>query len=170
MVFWHSNTLSDPTKIPPPPGNPKHKWNIQGRILTKFMWSDTRGPHPNSPPWHVVCAQFTSGTFPALIWGLSDPTAIPPPHRGTGVAIPLSHCVSCGIADYSCYTPTSFLKNGLSRSKDRPWRRRYRRKSLPLKPIALQGASHEIVSPIAQKWDTPILYFIQERKNWPGPI
>ena len=43
-----------------------------------------------------------------------------PPYRETGVAIPLSHCVSCGIADYPCYTPTSFRKNGLSQSKDRP--------------------------------------------------
>ena len=43
-----------------------------------------------------------------------------PPHRETRVAIPLSHCVSYGIADYSCYTPTSFRKNDLSRSKDRP--------------------------------------------------
>ena len=41
----------------------------------------------------------------------------PPPYRETGVAIPLSHCVSCGIADYRCYTPTSFLKNGRSQSK-----------------------------------------------------
>ena len=48
---------------------------------------------------------------------LSDPTEIPPPYRDTGVAIPLSHCVSCGIADYRCYTPISFLKNGLSQSK-----------------------------------------------------
>ena len=56
-----------------------------------------------------------SGSF------LSDPTEIPPPpHRETGVAIPLSHCVSCGITDYRCYTPTSFLKNGLSQSKGRP--------------------------------------------------
>ena len=31
---------------------------------------------------------------------------IPPPYRETGVAIPLSHCVSCGIADYRCYTPS----------------------------------------------------------------
>ena len=40
-----------------------------------------------------------------------------PPYRETGVAIPLSHCVFCGIADYRCYTPTSFCKNGLSQSK-----------------------------------------------------
>ena len=52
---------------------------------------------------------------------LSDPTEIPP-HRETGLAIPLSHCVSCGITDYCCYTPTSFLKDGLSQSKDRPIR------------------------------------------------
>ena len=32
----------------------------------------------------------------------------------------------------------------------------YRRKSLPLKPIALYGALHEIVSPIALQWDTKI--------------
>ena len=52
---------------------------------------------------------------------LGDPTEIPPlPYRETGVAIPLSHCVSCGIADYRCYTPTSVRKSGLSQSKDRP--------------------------------------------------
>ena len=38
---------------------------------------------------------------------LSDPTEIPP-YPETSVAIPLSHCVSCGIADYRCYIPTSF--------------------------------------------------------------
>ena len=63
-----------------------------------------------------------------LIWGvlcyhakpeLSDPTEIPP-YRERGVAIPLSHCVSCGIADYRCYTPTSVRKSGLLQSKDRP--------------------------------------------------
>ena len=32
----------------------------------------------------------------------------PPPYRETGVAIPLSHYVSCGIADYCCYTPHFF--------------------------------------------------------------
>ena len=37
-----------------------------------------------------------------------------PPYRETGVAIPLSHCVLCGIADYRCYNPTSFRKSGLS--------------------------------------------------------
>ena len=43
-----------------------------------------------------------------------------PPYRETGVAIPLSHCDSYGIADYRCYSPTSFRKNGLSQSKNRP--------------------------------------------------
>ena len=50
-------------------------------------------------------------------------------HRETGVAISLSHCVSYGIADYCCYTPTSFrikmayrnpktdLSRGLSQKK-----------------------------------------------------
>ena len=31
-----------------------------------------------------------------------------PLYREAGVAMPLSHCASCGIADYRCYTPTSF--------------------------------------------------------------
>ena len=48
----------------------------------------------------------------------SDPTT--PPCRETGVAIPLSYCVFCGIADYRCYTPASFRKSGLSQFKDRP--------------------------------------------------
>ena len=43
-----------------------------------------------------------------------------PPYREIGVAMPLSHCVFCGIADYRCYTPSSFRKDGLSQSKDRP--------------------------------------------------
>ena len=33
-----------------------------------------------------------------------------PLYLETGVAIPLSHCVSCGIADYRCYTPAPFRK------------------------------------------------------------
>ena len=51
---------------------------------------------------------------------VTRPKYPPPPHRETGVAIPPSHCVSCGIADYRCYTPTSFPKNSLSQSKGRP--------------------------------------------------
>ena len=54
-----------------------------------------------------------------------------PPYRETGVAIPLSHCVFCGIADYRCYTPTSFHKSGLSQSRDRPWRGGIREKACP---------------------------------------
>ena len=55
------------------------------------------------------------------LWAaLSDPTEVPPHYRKTGVAIPQSRCVFCGIADYRCYTPTSFRQSGLSQSKDRP--------------------------------------------------
>ena len=50
---------------------------------------------------------------------LSNTTEIPP-YRETPVARPLSHSVSCRIADYRCYTPTSSCKNCLSQSKDRP--------------------------------------------------
>ena len=67
--------------------------------------------------------------------GLSHPTETPPPYRETGVAIPLSHCVSCGIADYRCYTPTSFRKNGLSQSKDRPNKRGIAEKACAYHPI-----------------------------------
>ena len=52
----------------------------------------------------------------------SRPTEIRP-YRETGVALPLLHCVSCGIADYRCYTLTSFLKNGLLRSRGKPNKR-----------------------------------------------
>ena len=41
---------------------------------------------------------------------VTDLSEIPPAYRETGVAIPLSHCVFCGIAGYRCYTPTSFCK------------------------------------------------------------
>ena len=43
------------------------------------------------------------------------------------------------------------------------------RKSLPLKPIALQGASHEIVSPTALWWDTKCgqhISFIPPPNHW----
>ena len=50
-----------------------------------------------------------------------------PPYRETGVAIRLSHCVSCGIADHR-YTPTSFHINGLSQSKDRSWKEHHQKK------------------------------------------
>ena len=51
----------------------------------------------------------------AIVDHLSDPTEIPPYHE-TSIAISLSHCVSCGIADYRCYTTTSFLKKMADRS------------------------------------------------------
>ena len=39
-----------------------------------------------------------------------DPTDIRPPYRETRVAIPLSQCALCGIADFRRKTPTSSLK------------------------------------------------------------
>ena len=57
---------------------------------------------------------FRNESFPSLVIRPRYP-----PYRETGVAIPLLHCVSCGIADYRCYNPTSFLKSGLSQSKER---------------------------------------------------
>ena len=65
------------------------------------------------------------------------------------VTRPLSHCISCGIADYRCYTPTSVPKNGLSQSKDRPNKGSYRRKKLASEAYRAIGVSHEIVPPIA---------------------
>ena len=45
----------------------------------------------------------------------------PPPPSRDKCRNTLSHCVSCGIGDYRCYTPPhSFLQHGLSQSKDRP--------------------------------------------------
>ena len=64
---------------------------------------------------------------PFLALWLSDPTEIP--RRETGVAIPLPHCVFCGIPDYRCYTPTSFRKNGLTQSKRQALEGGYHRKA-----------------------------------------
>ena len=69
----------------------------------------------NRPFLPVINTLFTSALLFALV---TRPKY--PPYRKTDVAIPLSHYVSCGITDYRCYTPTSFRKNGLSQSKDRP--------------------------------------------------
>ena len=79
------------------------------------------------------------------------PPAWCPPYRETRVAIPLSHCASCGIADYRCCILTSFLKNGLSRSKDRPNKGGLSQKKLASEAYRAVGggASHKIVSPIA---------------------
>ena len=41
---------------------------------------------------------------PCLETRESWPDQNTPTYRETGVAIPLSHCVSCGIAGYRCYT------------------------------------------------------------------
>ena len=79
---------------------------------------------------------------------------LPNKHLVTRPNAPLSHCVSCGIADYRCYTPTSFLKNARSQSTKTGLTRGVSQKKLASKPIALKGASHEIVSPIALQWDT----------------
>ena len=49
---------------------------------------------------------------------VTRPKHPPPPYRETVVAMPLPHCVSCGIADYHCYTPTFLNKNGLPQFKD----------------------------------------------------
>ena len=103
---------------------------------------------PKTPPLEILYVrpflviEGRRGPKHGLDW--SSPCVLPyslvtrpksPPYRQRGVATPPSHCVSCGIVDYRCYTPTSFRKNGLSQSKDRP--NGYRRKCLPLKPIAL---------------------------------
>ena len=125
-----ANTLRAPPRLPssetPPP---PLSISIHKKHSPLFA-SDCSSPYRRTKKLFETPAKFRSRS-------LSDPTEIPPPHRGTGVAIPLSHGVSCGIADYRCYTPTSFQKNGLSQSKDRPNKGGNRRKSLPLKPIAL---------------------------------
>ena len=61
-----------------------------------------------------------------------------PLSQATCRTTPVTLCFLCGIADYRCYTPTSFSKNGLlSQSKDKPWRGvGHRKQNLPLKPIA----------------------------------
>ena len=102
-------------------------------------------PHPRSRICTRNCVTYPWEELP--LKKLSDPTETP--YRETGAAIPLSHCVSCGMADYRCYTPTSFLQIPYRSPKTGLTKARYCRESWPLKPIALYGASHETVSPIA---------------------
>ena len=48
----------------------------------------------------------SAGSTKKLTGPLSDPTEIPPPpNRETDVAIPLWHCVFCGIAETIAATP-----------------------------------------------------------------
>ena len=46
-----------------------------------------------------------------------------------------------GIADYRCYTPISFHKNGLSQSKDRPWKGRIAEKLASEAYLAIGGTA-----------------------------
>ena len=112
-------------------GNFEHHWSIliSGEIhvdqslVHTFSWGISNGPMVlkvllKFPP---TLALVHGWLFPGKIQ-LKRLVTRPkyPPYRETGVAIPLSHCDSYGIADYRCYTPTSFLKNGLSQSNDKP--------------------------------------------------
>ena len=85
-------------------------------------------------------------TYVARTSLLSHPAEIPP-YRETGVAIPLSHCVSCGIPDYRCYTPTSSVKMA-DRNPKTDLTREVSQKKLASEAYRAIGALQEIVSPI----------------------
>ena len=91
-----------------------------------------------------TCTDDNSRPCPSMaaIFVLSDPT----PHIARQVAIPLSHCVSCGIADYRCYTPTSFRKTGLPQSKDRPWKEGIAEKLASEAHRAMGGAARNSIA------------------------
>ena len=87
------------------------------------------GPHPPGDP--TPSWDFTLKIPPPPFRRLGLPLPLPRaenknkkyPKRPPSVAIPLLHCVFCGIADYRCDTPDFFpYINGLSQSKDRPRR------------------------------------------------
>ena len=70
--------------------------------------------------------------------GLVTRPKSPLPYRETAVAIPLAHCVSCGITDYGCYTPTSSRKV-VSRSPKTGLGRRISQKKLASKAYRATG-------------------------------
>ena len=82
---------------------------LEGRLPLQLL-SQSLGLHNSNlqsvGPWQLwgetISFRFVFGGGEGPLTGvkmLSDPTEIPPPpYRETGVAIPLSHCVSCGIA------------------------------------------------------------------------
>ena len=76
-----------------------------------------------------------------------------PPYRETGVAI--CRTVFPVVSQtFSATPPLLSLKMAYCSPKTDPARGGYRRKSWPLKPIALYGASQKMVTPIALLWDT----------------
>ena len=117
------------------PSGSTHKWPKKASKVAK-PWASF--PCFFEIPSFSLCKEFLAlwVFFPSLprIFLVTRPKY--PPYCETGVALPLSHCVSCGIADYRCCTPTSFLKTGLSQSKQ-ALEGGYRKRSLPLKPIAV---------------------------------
>ena len=73
-----------------------------------FLWFAGATPDPKKG--------LSEGSVPRSISGrLSDPTEIVLPTPPSG-----DRCSNTPV-DYHCYTPTSFLKDGLSQAKDRPW-------------------------------------------------
>ena len=147
---------------------------LSGYPAKKFDFPDFEGhtelfgptPSRGRPPPHRrsglqslgLCSFFVPERGPFSYPGvstLSDPTEItPPPYRETGVAIPLSHCVSCGIADYRCYTPASVRKSGLSQSKDRPNKGVSQNKLASEAYRAVGGVARNSIANRA-KWDYP---------------
>ena len=95
-----------------------------GSLISLMSWEWTNRNEANRHlelPGHNICFADKRHHFAQPLCGfLATRPKYPPPCRETGVAIPLSHCISCDIADYRCYTPTSLFKNGLSQPKGRP--------------------------------------------------
>ena len=102
-----------------------------------------------------------------LLLVLSDPTEIPPPYRETRVAIPLSHCVFCGIAACRCYTPTSFRKVAYRNPKTGLGGGASQKKLAPEAYPAIGGHRMKIVSPNALQWDTKL--WSTEGLSWEQP-
>ena len=80
-----------------------------------------------------------------------------PPYHETGVAIPLSHCVSCSIADYRCYTQPLLSVELAYRSPKTGLTTGGSRKKLASEAYrAVGGVARNNIANRARAWDTTL--------------
>ena len=122
---WTENHTHTHTALNYIAGKSIHKLDANNYITSDIMSSENNVMQCDDSQSDEITKTKQNTIFQAL----SDPTKIHPPYRETGVAIPLSYCVSCGIADYRCNTPLLSVKMADRRPKT-DLTRRHRRENL----------------------------------------
>ena len=101
LSFWPWGTVGSSC---PSPSWSNASWNFSNHLQTESVSViHGIGQGFQGPSEWLEGPQHKTGMFWTLV---TRPKY--PPYRETGVAIPLLHWLFYGIADYRCYTPTSF--------------------------------------------------------------